>query len=463
MALSPITPPLQLANSGLSQSLEDVTYRLSPKALQEAYQDFLSDSPESAPIFAGIESPVAVLPSGDLAAGGLDSTLGVWNTRTGECQQTCKGYKNMTALTAFPSGLLASASANKTVRIWDIRTGNCRDTFVPLNHGSARSLAVFPFSELGIAGEDPIIHVWDIHVKKQVRALTGHKKGIHSLALFSSLGKLASVGYDNSLFFWDIRTNKCVQTFHRVKGDRGLVALPSDNNLAVASYDRIDIWDTRIDRRLHTFNQKGPFSFGVLPSGELAAASLDKIQIWNTRRGVHVKTITGNRCYFGSLVVLSSGDLAATKWDRTLHTWSGKKKELPDQEAGVRAIFEKEFARRGLKIQEGENHKKEATPPPPRVKENKNGPARVAVVASPPPSPAILPAIASSSERIEVTPIPPPMKDPLQQQVELLMEQVADLQAKDQEKTQQIARLKQRTEELEEEVRLLSTPLESLD
>jgi WD40 repeat protein len=72
---------------------------------------------------------VVYSPQGDqLASVSADSTVPLWDIRTGKCRLTLTGHTNSVwGVTYSADGkLVVSGSVDKTVRLWDVSSGACR-------------------------------------------------------------------------------------------------------------------------------------------------------------------------------------------------------------------------------------------------------------------------------------------------------------------------------------------------
>ncbi len=73
---------------------------------------------------------------GLLASGSNDTTIKLWNTKTGECLRTLTGHGSFVNSVSFDAeGLLASGSADSTIKLWNTTTGECLRTLT--GHGGS--------------------------------------------------------------------------------------------------------------------------------------------------------------------------------------------------------------------------------------------------------------------------------------------------------------------------------------
>ena len=75
---------------------------------------------------------------GEIAVGGLDGTITLWDSQTGDHLHTFTGHENMVLGLAFSSNgtRLASVSLDSTAKVWDLTTGTAVATFTCLLYTS---------------------------------------------------------------------------------------------------------------------------------------------------------------------------------------------------------------------------------------------------------------------------------------------------------------------------------------
>lgn len=60
-----------------------------------------------------------------VVSGSLDTSIRVWDVKTGTCKHTLMGHQSLTSGMELRDNLLVSGNADSTVKIWDINTGQC--------------------------------------------------------------------------------------------------------------------------------------------------------------------------------------------------------------------------------------------------------------------------------------------------------------------------------------------------
>ncbi|KAF6803547.1 hypothetical protein CPLU01_16110, partial [Colletotrichum plurivorum] len=141
-------------------------------------------------------------------------TVKLWDTATGQCQQTLEGHSHWVSSVAFsPDGRqLASGSDDRTVKLWDTATGQCQQTLE--GHGSSVwSVAFSPDGrQLASGSDDKTVKLWDTATGQCQQTLEGHSSWVSSVAFSPDGRQLASGSYDETVKLWDTATGQCQQT-----------------------------------------------------------------------------------------------------------------------------------------------------------------------------------------------------------------------------------------------------------
>ena len=149
---------------------------------------------------------VAFSPDGEtIASGSGDSTVRLWDAKTGQHNATLTGHTDWVNSVAFsPDGeTIASGSGDSTVRLWDAKTGQHNATLT--GHTDwVYSVAFSPDGgTLASGGEDNTVRLWDAKTGQEKAILTGHTSWVESVAFSPDGGTLASGSWDNTVRLWD--------------------------------------------------------------------------------------------------------------------------------------------------------------------------------------------------------------------------------------------------------------------
>jgi RNA polymerase sigma factor (sigma-70 family) len=155
----------------------------------------------------------------------MDGSVGVWDTATGQCHFTGRGYPGgsrpdgSNTLAFAPDGkTLAAVGDSGAIQLWHVTLGMELLTNPETHHDAIACLAFAPDGKTVATGSnDHTIRLWDPATGRQRLRLDGHTAPVLRLA-FSRDGKtLASAGGDDTVRLWDTATGK---ERHRFKEER---------------------------------------------------------------------------------------------------------------------------------------------------------------------------------------------------------------------------------------------------
>ncbi len=159
-----------------------------------------------------------------LASGGLDGTIRIWNSETGEqihafmensfANNLAAQSAAVSVVTFYSDGVvLASGHKNGSIRLWDIDTGKAIQTF----RGHADAVSSISFSPdrktVASTSKDATARLWDVDTGEQIYALTGYERTTwrvffysNGLPLATGFQHLNSHNFDKNIRLWDLRT-----------------------------------------------------------------------------------------------------------------------------------------------------------------------------------------------------------------------------------------------------------------
>src|SRR5262249_34058310 len=161
---------------------------------------------------------VAFSPDGQLLATGGGTTLKLWDAASGREIHTLRGHTRsdydyfplgpggVTSVAFSPDGLvLASTSGDTTVKIWDTRSGEGIRTL--LGHTAAVTSVTFSPDGQWLASSscDNTVKVWERRTDDSIRTLRGHELGVTGVGFSPDGELLASTSFDNTVKIWDTR------------------------------------------------------------------------------------------------------------------------------------------------------------------------------------------------------------------------------------------------------------------
>ena len=264
-------------------------------------------------------------------SGSTDSTLILWNPKSGARLNPLKGHNSFVECVSWsPDGrYFASGSLNGGVIIWDANS-NARVRTLKGHTFGIESICWSPDGKyLASCSSDETIVIWDANSGAKLKILEGHEKTVTSVS-WSPDGKyLASASKDKTIVIWDVNSGAKIKTLQgHTKNVNSVCWSPDGKYLASGSRDKtVIVWDANSGAILQTM--KG-HSFGVncvswSPDGKyLASAAWDmSIVLWNPNNGRNLQTLKGHTFSVESLCWTPDGKyLISGAGDQTVRIWS---------------------------------------------------------------------------------------------------------------------------------------------
>ena len=245
----------------------------------------------------GFVSSAVFSPDGQyVASGSRDDTIKIWDLATKAERCTLSGHKNSVTCVVYSpdGGLIASGSEDKTIRLWDVAMGSTWGLLEPKS--SVTSIAFSPDGSQLASASGNSIRLWDITTKAVRLKIKGHKGNILSIAFSPDGALLVSGSEDGTVRMWDVLTGaemyKRKDLWARVRS----VAYSPDNRFFVStSEDRsIHVRDAKSGQILGKFQGHAENAFilsvAYSPDGRIIATGADDniIKFWDPegkRRG----------------------------------------------------------------------------------------------------------------------------------------------------------------------------------
>ncbi|HET9220883.1 MAG TPA: hypothetical protein VFO07_00180, partial [Roseiflexaceae bacterium] len=263
--------------------------------------------------------PVVFSQDGQLVANcGLDHSVRVWSTASGDRLHTLQGHTDRLYTLAFSADgqRLASSCCDSTVRVWDLTS----DQLLLSLHEHATSITALAFSTDGTmlaGGGDRVIYLWHTASGQVIRTLLGHSREIECLAFTTDDRQLISGAHDGSIRLWDVSSGQSLRTLQGHGQIVRAVALhPDGHTLASGGADRVvRLWNLRDGQTLRTlFGHAYEITeLAFSADGQvLASGSADPaVKLWDTCSGNLIDTLRGHGEIVHSIHFSPNGQLLA--------------------------------------------------------------------------------------------------------------------------------------------------------
>ena len=275
---------------------------------------------------------VAFSPDGrKIAAGGVDSTVKIWDTLSGEQLLTLKGHKAAVLSVAFSPDAqrIVTGSDDQTAWVWEAATG--KPLFPLEGHtNSILSVAFSPDSQrIATGSADNTARIWDAVAAKPLITIPGHTDSVCA-AVFTSDGRQLLTGSDDrTARVWDAATGRGVSTLRgHADSVRSVAFLPGDRRIMTGSADNsAKVWNAATGEELFTIrgHTAGVLSVAWSRDGRWLVTGSDDhtAKVWEAAGEPGVTRFAGHDCQVlglsfspnGLQIVTGSGDNAARLWE----------------------------------------------------------------------------------------------------------------------------------------------------
>ncbi|CAG8782421.1 27451_t:CDS:2, partial [Racocetra persica] len=215
----------------------------------------------------------------NIATGGDDGKVKVWNTMSGFCFVTFSEHTSGVSVVEFAKNghVLFSASLDGTVRAFDlIRYRNFR-TFTSPSPVQFTSLAVDPSGEIVCAGSMDTfeVFVWSVQTGKLLDIMAGHEGPISGLAFNPTGLLLASSSWDATVRVWDVfERSKHVDVLRHTSDVLAVAFRPDGKQLAASTLDgQITFWNVENCDQIGSIEGRKDISGGRKANDRTTAAN----------------------------------------------------------------------------------------------------------------------------------------------------------------------------------------------
>jgi WD40 repeat protein/serine/threonine protein kinase len=280
-----------------------------------------------APLF----SNVAISPDGKRLGGCFrNNNIQVWDADTGkELLDFTEHTSRVKSLRFSPDGkVIASADGNGGLKVWDAMTGKVRRSHQTPAEPPTTTPAFSPDGHwVGIGWRKGSMVIWDTVSGREVLSLRGQPSDFQSLAFSPDGQRVATGDRAGSIAIWDVATGKKLLPGEGAAGNMDQVSVSRDGKwgASVGRDGTVRIWEAGTGQQRESFRlEDHVLCVTFHPDGRSLALGTYKgaVRVWNWREKTAVWTARTPRASIQKISFSPDGKrLATAGYDRAVRIW----------------------------------------------------------------------------------------------------------------------------------------------